>query len=319
MKLLIKFICLLFALFYLASCEKPDPIVDIPAPKSDIQVSAEVKNIVYTNDRNIKLDASNTDQINGRRSLSYSWICKVFPVGKAPKINGPSNAVTTIDSLMVGKYNFQLTVKDDFGHLVNAEFEMEVFQDTLTGAPKIVHIPDQTVAFPGTFILLGASLSYYANPSNRKLEFEWSILQKPAGNRDPTVTDKLNSSTYIRDLEPGNYQILLKITNEIGLSSYDTIRIKVKPAPVLTTREYEGTWVLLNDGWDASHLLIKISDPVNFAGQNEENITITVLNLETQKVLDNVGWIFEDNVIYLYYYDVKSAGTKAKVSVSYYQ
>jgi len=66
-------------------------------------------------------------------------------------------------------------------------------------------------------------------------------------------------------------------------------------------------------------LLIKISDPVNFAGLNEENITITVLNLETQKVLDNVGWIFEDNVIYLYYYDVKSAGTKAKVSVSYYQ
>jgi len=317
MRQLSKFNLILYVIICMASCE-PDEIVDRSAPPGEIKVSAEVKNSVYTNDRNIKLDASNTGQINGKRNLTYTWTCKAFPVGQAPQIKSPSSAVATIDSLMIGKYNFQLTVKDDFGHLVNADYITEVFRDTLTGAPKIVPTADQTVVYPATYIVLGAALSVYANPVNRKLEFEWSILQKPVANRDPIISDKSSVSTYIRDLEAGNYQVMLKITNEKGLSAYDTIGITVPPTPILVTKEYEDTWFLVYDDW-GDYLQLYVFDPDNFVGRNRQNTTITVLNMETQQLLDDSKyyWDINDNELYVYYYDFSLNGKKAKVTVRY--
>jgi len=131
MKSLIKFICFFVVLFCLSSCEKHDEDLYGSGSRRNIQISADVKNKIYTNDRNIKLDASNTNQINVQRKLSYSWTCKVFPNGQPPKINNATNSIATIDSLMLGNYNFQLTVKDDFGNQAIANYALEVLKDAL--------------------------------------------------------------------------------------------------------------------------------------------------------------------------------------------
>ena len=319
MKLLLNFETAVIAVICLLSCEKPQENVN-RSGQGEITISAEVPNKIYTNNRNIKLDASNTDQINGNGHLFYSWICKEFPVGQAPKINNASKAIATIDSIKAGNYNFQLTVMDNFGQQAISNYAMEVLQDTLTGSPKIVPAADLTLKLPTSLIIVDASLSVLANPPNRKLVFQWSILQKPVENNEPIITTNSNSFTYITNLERGQYQVLLKITNEIGLSSYDTVGINVLE-PTLITKVFEITW---EDAYDdfTTVLYAKITDPGNFVGRNKQNTSLSVLNLENQELLDDkkYNWVVFDNALHLYYYhDLTLIGKKAKVTISYYE
>ena len=322
MKLLINFQTAIVAILCLLSCEKPEQDVARSVPRGEIKISAEVQNKIYTNDHNINLNASRTGQINGNGQLSFVWICNEFPVGQAPRINSATKSIATIDSMMPGIYNFQLTVKDNFGQQAVANYPMEVFQDTLTGAPIIVPAADQTVDYPVTGTVIDAQKSVYANPLNRRLEFEWSILQKPAGNSDPTFSNKTTVSTYLGDLAEGNYQVLLKVTNEKGLSAYDTIGIN-GPAPIFSTKVYESTWVFKKDPWDFDdYLEIKISDPGNYVDLKLQIIKITVFDMENQQLLDDAKYNFQivEGELYITYDDdLRLDGKKARVTVSYYR
>ena len=316
MKLLKNFEMVIVATICLLSCEKRDIGT---GSQGDIKIISEVKNKVYTNDHNIKLDASKTDQINGNGQLTFSWTCKNFPNGRVPRIKDATKSIAVIDSIMAGNYNFQLSVKDNFGHEVFANYQMEVFPDTLKGAPIIVPADDLTLKLPTSVIIVDASLSAYANPLFRRLEFEWSLLQKPVGNQDPKITNQTNSYANISDLETGQYQVMVKITNELGLSSYDTIGINVLGTPI--TNVYEATWVSLTDAFGPG-LFISISDPINFVGINNQNTKLTVLNLETQQLIDDkkYSWDISNNTLQVFYYeDPGWEGKKAKLTVRYYK
>ena len=319
MKMLLNFEAAIIVGICLLSCEKPEQNVN-SSVQGEIKISAQVPNKIYTNDRNIKLDASNTDQISGSGQLSYSWICKEFPVGQSPIIKDASKAIATIDSIKVGNYNFQLTVKDNFGQQAISNYAMEVLQDTLSGSPKIVPAADLTLKLPTSLIIVDASLSAFANPANRKLQYQWSILQKPAGNKDPAITAASNSFTYITDLEQGQYQVLVKLTNELGLSSYDTVGINVIEA-TLITKTYEAPWVSVEDDFGLT-LFLFIQDPANFAGRTPLNTTVTILDVDSQQILDDKKFIWGINSDHFYSYyleDLKLEGKKARVTISYYE
>jgi len=142
MRQLFKFNLILLVIVCLASCE-PDPIITPGvADLGPIRVNAVVQTKLYTNAREIALDASATQNLNGNRKLYYSWICKDFPSGKLPIILGPQSMVAYIDSIQTGKYSFELTVHDDLGYQSTENYSMEVFPDTLVGVPKIVPLAD---------------------------------------------------------------------------------------------------------------------------------------------------------------------------------
>jgi len=318
MKLLINFETAIVAIICLLSCEKPTTVSG-SGSQGDIKISAVVKEKVYSNDRNTILDASKTEQINGNGQLTFSWICKNFPAGRVAKIKDATKAIAIIDSIMVGMYNFQLTVKDNFGHEAFANYRMEVFPDTLTGAPIIVPAEDLTLKLPTSVIIVDASLSAYANPLFRRLEFEWSLLQKPAGNQDPKITNKTNSFANISELETGHYQVMVKITNELRLSSYDTIGINVVGTPI--TNVYEVSWVSVSDDFGPG-LFLSVSHPTNFVGINNQNTKLTVFDMETQQLIDEkrYTWEVSYNWLQVFYFDDPTLeGKKAKLTVKYYK
>ena len=99
------------------ACKKPE--IDSPAVERPITIQAQVPQKVYTNIKNIDLDARATVTSNGQRTLFFDWSCTSFPTGHPPIILAPTSANTKVDSIFAGQYLFRLKVRDNMGNAGN--------------------------------------------------------------------------------------------------------------------------------------------------------------------------------------------------------
>jgi hypothetical protein len=311
--------CFLLLLSACKKDDKPIPVVEF----GEIRIDATVPNLIYSNTRQIALDARRTHYLNGNRQLSLLWTCTEYPAGKLPRIESPVNAYTNVDSLSVGKYNFRLTVRDTLGNKAVSDFELVVKSDSLLGVPKIIPIPDQVIYLPQTSITLDGNRSISANPLGRSLAFKWFVIEHPAGNPAILIEHPASPLTNISGLFEGSYLFGLEITNELGLKNADTIQVNVMPDTLPgSIKIYENlTWTLWDNGWDYNAIL-KIYEPDIYASRNQNNTEVMVWDEEKKVWMasNDISWEGDKSglTIYNYFDPYDYIGKKAKVRVRFY-
>ncbi|CAD1471833.1 unnamed protein product [Heterotrigona itama] len=171
--------------------------------------------------------------LDGRKSkddikiVSYHW----------EQLSGPSNAefsavnesVTNITKLTKGDYEFKLTVIDDNGNKDSDIVKVKVTQNK-NAAPKANAGGDQVVVAPISALIINGSQS---TDDLRISEWTWS--KDPSSLAIGTIVQNSDKSPILMltDIVPGRYVFRLKVTDDQGLSSEDTVSVIVKPDPQL--------------------------------------------------------------------------------------
>ncbi|XP_012263450.2 dyslexia-associated protein KIAA0319-like protein [Athalia rosae] len=171
--------------------------------------------------------------LNGNKSkddnkiAAYSW----------EQINGPNQvtfaaaneSVTNITGLTKGEYTFKLTVVDEDGNKDSDTITVTVTQNK-NAAPKANAGGDQVVVEPINIIVINGSLS----TDDLRIK-QWLWTRDPTSLAIGTVLEGTDQSPILMlsDVVPGRYVFSLKVTDDQGLNSEDTVSVIVKPDPHL--------------------------------------------------------------------------------------
>ena len=263
---------------------------------------------------------------NPQRPIHFNWSCASFPSGSGPHIQQPTEAKTVADSLVTGKYIFVLSVNDDLGNSASANFQVEVMKDTLKAVPPIIYpIPDVTINMPYNSVSLSASTSIYINPVGRPLFFKWTVIQQPAASDPPVISNSTSHTIKLSRLWSGTYLFELQLTNELGLSSKDTVEVKVIPDALSgTTRTYDDLpWIYTNDDEWGLNLYLNIDEPNTFADRNKDNTEVKVWDRPVRHGCNLMKYIgshmLNGMLIYKIVYPFEPLiGTKTKVQIRFF-
>ncbi|GBR72918.1 Por secretion system C-terminal sorting domain-containing protein [Candidatus Termititenax aidoneus] len=202
-----------------------------------VTVTVHAANISPTanagNDQNIKLPA-NSVTLNGNASsdsdgsiASYEWTQTSGPV--TATISSPTGSGTGVNGLTTaGAYTFQLKVTDNEG----AESV-----DTVTVTVYAANIPptadagvDQTITLPTSNTTLDGSGS--SDSDGSIASYEWT---QTAGPATAAISSSGNSTTGVSGLTTaGTYTFQLKVVDNEGAETVDTVTIVVAPQPTMT-------------------------------------------------------------------------------------
>lgn len=310
------------------ACRKPDAV--LPEGPKSINVEATVPVLIYSNIKRVYLDASRTRSLNSSRELFFNWSCTSFPAASGkPDIKNANEPAAWIENPGIGQYKLQLSVKDNLGNIAELIYTLDVLEDTLLAKKPIAKAgPDQQIYVPRNQVQLDAYQSYYFNPIGRALFFKWTVIEKPAANSPVTISNNTITITNVNELTEGFYKIQLEVKNEIGLSAFDTIEIKVLPDRLKgTALVFENElWENLDGPFDYI-VAIVIDDPDLFFNRSEDNMEVRIWDEEKKDWADpkKFEWTISEGgrllIFYPYLDDIdtyyKMAGTKTRVQVKF--
>ncbi|XP_070161283.1 dyslexia-associated protein KIAA0319 [Polyergus mexicanus] len=153
------------------------------------------------------------------------------------QISGPNNAefatvnesVTNITKLTKGDYVFKLTVVDDNGNADSDTVNVKVTQNK-NAPPKANAGGDQVVTAPITALIINGSQS-----SDDLRIGQWLWTRDQSSLAIGTIIQDTDKSPVLMltDVVPGRYVFRLKVTDDQGLNSEDTVSVIVKSDPQL--------------------------------------------------------------------------------------
>ncbi|XP_015434553.1 PREDICTED: dyslexia-associated protein KIAA0319 isoform X2 [Dufourea novaeangliae] len=171
--------------------------------------------------------------LDGRKSkddikiVSYHW----------EQVSGPSSgefsavneSITNVTKLTKGDYEFKLTVIDDNGNKDSDTVKVKVTQNK-NAPPKANAGGDQVVIAPISALIINGTQS----TDDLKIS-EWFWTRDPSSLAIGTITHDTDKSPILMltDIVPGRYVFRLKVMDDQGLSSEDTVSVIVKPDPQL--------------------------------------------------------------------------------------
>ena len=231
---------------------------------------------------------------------SYAWIKISGPA--TGTIATPNAATTSINSLVQGVYQYQLTVTDNNGAIAKDTVQVKVNVAPIAnaGADKLITLPTNSTSLTGTGTDADGTISSYA----------WIKISGPATG---TIATPNAATTSINSLVQGVYQYQLTVTDNSGATAKDTVQVKVNVAPIanagadkLLTLPTNST-SLTGTGTDAdgtisSYAWIKISGPATgtIATPNAATTSLTSLVQGVYQyqltVTDNSGATAKDTV-----------------------
>jgi len=168
----------------------------------------------------------NSTTLNGSGSdpdgtiASYSWNKWTGPAQYT--INAPANASTGVTGLVQGVYQFILTVTDNNGATatdtiqvtVNAVPNMAPIVNA--GTDQLIRLPVNKVTLTGTAIDNDGSIA----------GFQWRKIAGPA----QFIIDSVNNPrSAMKNLLEGEYYFELLVTDNLGATSRDTVKVTVLP------------------------------------------------------------------------------------------
>ncbi|XP_034182406.2 dyslexia-associated protein KIAA0319 isoform X2 [Osmia lignaria lignaria] len=171
--------------------------------------------------------------LDGRKSkddikiVSYHWE-QVSGPNKA-EFSAVNESITNITKLTKGDYEFKLTVIDDNGNKNSDTVQVKVTQNK-NAPPKANAGGDQVVIAPISALIINGSQS----TDDLRIS-EWIWTRDPSSLAIGTIiqdTDK-SSVLMVTDVVPGRYVFRLKVVDDQGLSSEDTVSVIVKTDPQL--------------------------------------------------------------------------------------
>ncbi len=237
----------------------------------------------------VSLSGSGTDPDG--TIASYAWT----------KISGPSlfniltptNALTSVISLVQGTYQFQLQVTDNAGAVgkdtvvvsVNAAPPPNIVPVSNAGNDVVITLPTNTATLSGSGTDQDGTIASYA----------WT---KIAGPSQFNIASPSSAQTNLTNLAQGTYQFQLTVTDDDGGTDVDIVIVTVNPAPAppqnvaptanagnnanitlpanTVTLSGSGTDT---DGTIASYAWTKISGPSQFTFVNASSAQTAVNNL----------------------------------------
>ena len=156
---------------------------------------------------------------------SYAWTKIAGPASFT--ISTGSSLNTLVKGLKKGVYKFELKVTDNKGASTK-----DTVQVTVNPAVIVANIPpvsnagaDQTITLP----VNNVNLSGTASDSDGTLaSYAWSKIAGPATF---TIANGSALNTAVTGLVQGVYKFELKVTDDKGASTKDTVQVTVNPAP----------------------------------------------------------------------------------------
>ena len=289
-------------------------IIVNPAPVQNQPPTADAGldiNITLPNNT-VTLSGSGSD--NDGTIVSYQW----------DKVSGPSQYTislptqnsTSVNNLVEGIYQFQLTVTDNSGAMAT-----DIVQVTVNGStpqpnqnPTANAGPDQSITLPINSVSLNGSGS---DPDGTIASYQWTMTSGPG---QYNISSATQATTPVDNLTAGVYQFQLQVTDNLGATNTDVVQVTVNAAPpppnqsptanagadmVITLPTNS---VMLSgsgtdpDGSIASYQWKKISGPSQYniaspstAQTSFDNLTQGVYSLELT-VTDNSGATAKDTV-----------------------
>jgi len=212
-------------------------------------------------------------------------------------------------------------VEDYSGHQAVADYDFEVLNDTLSGAPKLGPLPDLNINLPQTIADISAASAFDVNPVGRDLNFSWSLVQQPAGTGPVTLENKNTPLLTASGLRLGNYVFGVEIRNENGLSVSGTRSLIVLTDTLAgETRIYEDLeWEIIDPYFDPYARLV-ITDPSRFKYRTDDMVELRLWQDQTQTwsapISDYFYHINDFQLFIIYdnlYADVQGKKTKLQV------
>ncbi|HLA60210.1 MAG TPA: PKD domain-containing protein, partial [Puia sp.] len=165
------------------------------------------------------LDGSLSADPDGNIS-SYSW-AQISGPGSSTITNG-NTSVVTVDDLVAGQYNYELTVTDNMGATAKSRVKITVSNSGIqppvanAGADQVITLPVSSVTINGS----GSSAS-----SGSIVSYTWTEKSGPSA-----VSLSNSAQNTVNNLLAGNYVFLLTVTDQNGATGTDSIQITVQPA-----------------------------------------------------------------------------------------
>ncbi len=255
----------------------------------------------------------NTVNLNGsgassNGAVSYAWALVSGSAGST--ITNNKVAATSVTGLVVGTYQFQLTVTDNTG--ATASSTMQV---TVKPIIAVVVLPtanaglDQSITLPVNNINLSGSGS---SSTGTISAYAWRKISGPAAG---TITNTSLAATSVTGLAAGIYLFELKVTDNIGGVGRDTMQLIVFPAvqlPIANAGPDQSITLPLNNinlngigaspnGIITSYTWAKISGPnatITNAAIAATSVTglVAGIYLFELKVTDNNGGVARDTM-----------------------
>jgi cytoskeletal protein CcmA (bactofilin family) len=239
--------------------------------------------------------------------VTYSW-SKI--AGPAASLASPGMAVTAVNNLAEGIYQFELVVTDNDGAVAKDTITVKV--NALPNTPPVSNAGiDQVLTLP----VNSTSLSGVgADADGTVSAYQWTKVTGPAAG---TIVSAGSANTLIEGLVEGVYQFELTVTDNRGGTASDTLKITVDSAfnhlPVAVAGADQvitlpaNTATLTGSGTDTdgrivSYAWIKISGPASgtIASPFAPTTAITQLVEGTYiyklTVTDNMGAIGRDTI-----------------------
>src|SRR6185503_9004055 len=139
-------------------------------------------------------------------------------------ISGPSgynivnatSAVTSINELVQGVYQFQLQVTDNSGAT-----STDIMQVTVNAAPNIPPVAnagaDWTITLPANSLTVTGSGS---DADGTISSYSWTKISGPSGYN---IVNATSAATSINELVQGVYQFQLQVTDNSGATGKDVV------------------------------------------------------------------------------------------------
>ncbi len=179
------------------------------------------------NDITITLPVNSTT-LNGTGSdpdgtiTSYRWTKLTGPAQYS--ISAATSASTGITGLVNGIYQFELTVTDNSG--ATAKDTVQVTVNAIpNNAPVANAGADQQITLP----LNKVTLTGTATDSDGTIAgYRWTRISGPVSYQ---IDSALSARTQVQNLEEGDYLFELLVTDNLGATDRDTVKVTVLPAP----------------------------------------------------------------------------------------
>ena len=153
----------------------------------------------------------------------YLWELVSGPVGYQADLEPGS--ILTLSNLIVGNYTLKLTVTDQDGETDSDTATLEVVKDT-DYKPKAVAGEDIVIYLPDNSVTLNGNQSF---DDHKIVSWEWTKVKSEEGVDLPAdISGTQTPAMTVSNMQPGQYNFLLRVTDEAGQSDEDTVKVYVK-------------------------------------------------------------------------------------------